>query len=191
MRSAKSVPYDYEEIFADASRKISHRYSYIFYNTNISPIGRFFYDSKYSVVITKLKVNKTFDPSVSIYLEYGNPELTQNKVYAGFETANYQINILPDSNSASSIYLTVDGCLIDISKASRSLLCYNFSQKGLSLSYNNLKRNDFNVKVSNSPQITSLIFFKHLGFLYILLITKSNANSSTPIFNLKNIIGTE
>jgi hypothetical protein len=158
------------------------------YNANFYPVSNFNYNNDLWVVVTKFKINEKTDSLPNINIKQGKNNLTENKIYTGFDKGYFRFYILPDSNIIKNIDLMVDGNSIEVIKKTKNLAMYSFNLKSMSLSYDGLHQNNLNIETSTKPSISSVILAKRGQSLYFIFISQIDPTKNAGLSIIKKMI---
>jgi hypothetical protein len=190
LKTITSIPGEYTNLFFQSAQKITVAKSYVLYNTDISPISTFYYDDKYWVVITKLKIKK-LDSLSFVSIKKGKPGLTNGEVYVGFDGGYYHLDILPDSHEFSKLNLITKGDSLKPFLKRKDLAAYYFNLKSIAISDSDRKRNYLKIETSGHEVQASLILLKRGQSAYFILIGNKDPVDRNETFqtNLNEIFG--
>jgi hypothetical protein len=165
-----SIPNEYLNLFIQKDSAISG--TYVIYKNFRYPISDFLYESKYCIIVTKIK---TLRPSVQLPVVQLDPNENEESYYGtfdGFKACTSEINYREHPIIASNILLHLKGDTIKQILKTNNCIEFYSKMDSFSLKYKKDGPVDFYIEddALQEKQPAILIFLNHKKSLYLICI---------------------
>jgi hypothetical protein len=172
MVMTNDIPNEYMNLFKNDTN-ITYKETRFDDNKNRNPVSDFVYDTKYAVIVTKIKTIGSLNSLPLITPQFHQTETTDDIFYNVIESEYSKFDYFLDTLSATNISLTLYGDSIRSLIKNDTVAGYYFMNKVFSISYKKNRVVNLFMKTTESEYAlpTLLLFLVHQKSLYFICIS--------------------